>query len=78
MSHAPQTKPPCQSEHSKINDKCIADVVMKGGSGILIGSVLTLCFTRPRTYPIWMGLGFGLGLAYDCCQARWNASTTKD
>ncbi|XP_068147620.1 MICOS complex subunit Mic10 [Drosophila tropicalis] len=62
-----------KQEESVAADKCAADVLMKGGSGMLIGSVITLCFTRPRTYPIWLGLGFGIGLAYDCCQTRWKA-----
>ncbi|EDW74446.1 uncharacterized protein Dwil_GK19385 [Drosophila willistoni] len=62
-----------KQEESAATDKCLADVLMKGGSGMLIGSVITLCFSRPRTYPIWLGLGFGIGLAYDCCQTRWKA-----
>ncbi|XP_017045276.1 MICOS complex subunit MIC10 [Drosophila ficusphila] len=55
-----------------IMDKCLADFCLKGGSGLVIGGVFTLFFTRPQTYPIWLGLGFGMGMAYDCCQARWN------
>ncbi|XP_022223895.1 MICOS complex subunit Mic10 [Drosophila obscura] len=55
---------------SHTNDKCITDFVMKGGSGMIIGTVFTVFFTRPRTYPIWFGMGIGMGLAYDCCQRR--------
>ncbi|EDW32477.1 GL11664 [Drosophila persimilis] len=55
---------------SKTNDKCITDFLMKGASGLIIGTVFTVFFTRPRTYPIWLGLGVGMGLAYDCCQKR--------
>ncbi|XP_052838358.1 uncharacterized protein LOC128253746 [Drosophila gunungcola] len=69
-----QTKkePAVLSEDTITTDKCLADFCMKGGSGLIIGSVFTLFFTRPQTYPIWLGLGFGMGMAYDCCQARWS------
>ncbi|XP_033247600.1 MICOS complex subunit Mic10 [Drosophila miranda] len=55
---------------SKTNDKCITGILMKGASGLIIGTVFTVFFTQPRTYPIWLGLGVGMGLAYDCCQKR--------
>ncbi|XP_017005601.2 MICOS complex subunit MIC10 [Drosophila takahashii] len=79
MSHDPQ-KPakqpiresPVVTAETITTDKCLADFCLKGGSGLIIGSVFTLFFTRPQTYPIWLGLGFGMGMAYDCCQARWN------
>jgi len=79
MSHDPQKpdkqpkkEPPVVTAETITMDKCIADFCLKGGSGLIIGSVFTLFFTRPQTYPIWLGMGFGMGVAYDCCQARWN------
>ncbi|XP_034650041.1 MICOS complex subunit Mic10 [Drosophila subobscura] len=51
-------------------DKCITDFVMKGASGMIIGTLFTVLYTRPRTYPIWLCMGIGMGLAYDCCQNR--------
>ncbi|KAH8253457.1 hypothetical protein KR032_005570 [Drosophila birchii] len=75
----PSKERPCvkrevQSEETILKDKCMADFCLKGGSGLIIGGVITLFFTRPQTYPMWLGLGFGCGMAYDCCQARWNRS----
>ncbi|EDW92480.1 MICOS complex subunit Mic10 [Drosophila yakuba] len=79
MTHEPQkvVKPavketPAVSEETRTTDKCLADFCMKGGSGLIVGCAFTLFFTRPQTYPIWLGLGIGMGVAYDCCQSRWN------
>ncbi|XP_017070150.1 MICOS complex subunit Mic10 [Drosophila eugracilis] len=79
MSHGPDkpekqatTETPALTKDTITTDKCLADFCLKGGSGLIIGSVFTLFFTRPQTYPIWLGLGVGMGIAYDCCQDRWN------
>lgn len=66
-------EPVVRSRESITQDKCITDFCLKGGSGLLIGGVVTLFFTRPHTYPLWLGLGVGMGVAYDCCNARWRA-----
>ncbi|KAH8400997.1 hypothetical protein KR009_002347, partial [Drosophila setifemur] len=65
-------EPVLRTEESITTDKCLADFCLKGGSGLLIGSVFTIFFTRPQTYPLWLGLGVGLGMAYDSCQCRLN------
>ncbi|KAF7992696.1 hypothetical protein HCN44_005040 [Aphidius gifuensis] len=54
-------------------DHCFADAVIKLGGGIVVGSVVSLLFFR-RRWPIVVGGGFGLGMAFSNCENEINAT----
>nr|BAN20475.1 unkown protein [Riptortus pedestris] len=49
-------------------DKCIADGVIKLGGGIAVGAISSLILFKRRSWPIILGSGFGIGLAYGHCE----------
>ncbi|XP_051962169.1 MICOS complex subunit MIC10 [Xyrauchen texanus] len=49
-------------------DRCLADCVVKVGTGLGIGIVFSVVFFKRRTLPIAFGTGLGLGMAYSNCQ----------
>lgn len=54
-------------------DRCYSDALFKMGGGVLIGTVFSLLFVRKR-WPIVIGGGFGLGMAYSNCEKELNAA----
>ncbi|XP_030758858.1 MICOS complex subunit Mic10-like [Sitophilus oryzae] len=55
-------------------DKCLSDSVIKFGGGIVLGSVFSLLFFKRKRWPILMGGGFGIGMAYANCEKDLNAT----
>ncbi|KAL1492093.1 hypothetical protein ABEB36_012586 [Hypothenemus hampei] len=55
-------------------DKCVSDAVIKFGGGIVLGSVFSLLFFKRKRWPILMGGGFGVGMAYSNCEKDLNAT----
>ncbi|KAF7285727.1 MICOS complex subunit Mic10-like [Rhynchophorus ferrugineus] len=55
-------------------DKCLSDSVIKFGGGIVLGSVFSLLFFKRKRWPILMGGGFGVGMAYSNCEKDLNAT----
>lgn len=55
-------------------DKCISDGILKFGGGLALGSVFSLLFFKRRRWPIIMGGGFGIGMAYSNCEKDLNAT----
>ncbi|XP_017266739.1 MICOS complex subunit MIC10 [Kryptolebias marmoratus] len=49
-------------------DRCLADGVIKIGTGLGLGIVFSVLFFKRRTWPISLGSGAGLGMAYANCQ----------
>lgn len=43
------------------------------GGGILLGSVFSLLFFKKRKWPIILGGGFGIGMAYSNCERDINS-----
>ncbi|KAM8830848.1 MICOS complex subunit MIC10 [Synchiropus picturatus] len=56
------------TELGKKWDRCLADSVVKIGTGLGIGIVFSVLFFKRRTWPITLGSGVGLGMAYANCQ----------
>lgn len=42
------------------------------GGGLALGSVFSLLFFKRRAWPIIMGSGFGIGVAYTNCERALN------
>lgn len=55
-------------------DRCISDSAIKFGGGIVIGAVFSLLFFKRKRWPILMGGGFGVGMAYANCEKDINAT----
>lgn len=49
-------------------DRCLANGIVKGGGGFIVGAVISLLFLRRRMWPILLGTGFGVGVAYKTCE----------
>ncbi|XP_073970500.1 MICOS complex subunit Mic10-like [Rhodnius prolixus] len=57
-----------EDELGKKWDRCIADTLLKFGGGILVGGVTSLILFKRRKWPVFIGAGFGVGLAYGNCE----------
>jgi MICOS complex subunit MIC10 len=55
-------------------DKSNAPLLSFAGGGLLIGSVLSLVVFKRRSWPILMGGGFGIGVAYTNCEKSLNGN----
>ncbi|KAG8178793.1 hypothetical protein JTE90_024655 [Oedothorax gibbosus] len=49
-------------------DYCLADTAIKIGSGLAVGSVLSLIAFKRKKWPIVFGLGAGFGMGLANCQ----------
>lgn len=58
-------------------DRCFADALIKLSCGAVIGGVVSLFFFRRRKWPLIIGAGFGLGMAYSECEREINAFTNR-
>ncbi|KAF5325176.1 hypothetical protein D9619_009901 [Psilocybe cf. subviscida] len=53
-------------------DRCLADLLVKGGIGFGAGVVASVILFRRRTWPIALSTGFGAGAAYADCDRSFN------
>ncbi|XP_064383847.1 MICOS complex subunit Mic10-like isoform X1 [Halichondria panicea] len=49
-------------------DRCIADAIVKTGTGFGLGLAFSLLLFKRRPWPVALGSGFGLGYASSNCQ----------
>jgi len=53
-------------------DLCVSNAIVKTGIGFSAGVVLSVLLLRRRTWPVWLGTGFGLGAGYTDCERSFN------
>ncbi len=58
----------------KTFDDCLANFMVKGGLGLISGITLSLFFKR-KMVPIAGCTGFGLGVAQNQCQTKFDGIT---
>lgn len=68
-------KDPEDSYRKKL-DMCITDAIIKGGGGILLGSLASVLIVK-RRWPITTGLGIGMGISFANCQYALNNRTNS-
>lgn len=49
-------------------DKCAYDLLVKVGGGLAVGGVGSLILFKRKAWPLLVGSGFGIGLAYGNCE----------
>eukprot|EP00099_Drosophila_melanogaster_P000344 NP_001015402.3 uncharacterized protein Dmel_CG41128 [Drosophila melanogaster] len=54
-------------------DHCVSDVLIKGCGGVIIGSAVSFLILKRRAWPVWLGAGFGMGIAYRTCEKDLNS-----
>ncbi|XP_044754570.1 MICOS complex subunit Mic10-like [Coccinella septempunctata] len=65
-----------EDEIGKKWDRCITDGLLKFSSGLLIGGLFSVLFFKKKRWPLLMGSGFGVGMAYSNCEKDLNATVT--
>uniref|UniRef100_H2YG91 MICOS complex subunit MIC10 n=1 Tax=Ciona savignyi TaxID=51511 RepID=H2YG91_CIOSA len=66
-----------ENKYGENLDKCIVDMGIKTGSGVLVGGLFSLLLKR-RAWPITLGAGIGIGMSLTTCQNRFqNSPGTK-
>ncbi|EAT46271.1 AAEL002526-PA [Aedes aegypti] len=63
-----------EDQYGKKIDRCLTDTLIKFGGGLALGTVFSLLFFKRRAWPIIMGSGFGVGVAYTNCERSLNSS----
>lgn len=70
MSEQAQTKQQTLAapiDKSILNDKwdlVLSNVLVKAGLGFGVGVAASVLFFKRRAFPVWLGVGFGLGRGY--------------
>ncbi|GAA6033159.1 hypothetical protein JCM8097_002974 [Rhodosporidiobolus ruineniae] len=71
---APATSAPARSEDilSAKTDLCLSNGIVKAGTGLAVGIVASALLFRRRPWPVFLGLGFGIGQGYSDCERVFN------
>ncbi|KAL1428485.1 hypothetical protein MTO96_002859 [Rhipicephalus appendiculatus] len=56
-------------------DKCVADTLIKVGTGFGVGALFSLLLFKRRAWPVIFGIGSGFGMGYNNCQHTFNEPT---
>ncbi|XP_054087761.1 MICOS complex subunit MIC10-like [Zeugodacus cucurbitae] len=53
-------------------DRCFTDALIKGSTGLLVGVSFSLLLLKRKTWPLLIGAGFGVGVAFKTCERHLN------
>ncbi|UZJ55939.1 hypothetical protein CBS101457_005259 [Exobasidium rhododendri] len=73
-STIPESGPKISSEDiiSQKTDLCISNAIVKTGIGFSSGVILSVLLFKRRSFPVWLGTGFGLGSGWTDCERSFN------
>ena len=57
-----------EREYGEKIDRCITDTLLKAGAGLIVGGVFSFALFKRRAWPVTLGTGIGLGIAYRNCE----------
>ncbi|KDE02324.1 hypothetical protein MVLG_07107 [Microbotryum lychnidis-dioicae p1A1 Lamole] len=63
---------PSENVLSAKSDICVSNAIVKAGIGFGAGVVCSAILFRRRPWPVFVGLGFGLGQGYSDCERVFN------
>lgn len=66
-SYSGNTQLSTSIDRSLLNDKwdiVLSNMLMKVGMGFGVGVIASVIFFKRRTFPVWLGIGFGVGRGY--------------
>ncbi|XP_049306291.1 MICOS complex subunit MIC10-like [Bactrocera dorsalis] len=53
-------------------DRCCTDVLIKGSTGLFVGVTFSLLMLKRKSWPLLIGSGFGVGVAFKTCEKHLN------
>ena len=73
----PQELVPSTASQNLLNDKwdvVLSNTLIKTGLGFGGGVLASILFFKRRAFPVWLGVGFGLGRGYAECDAIFRSN----
>ncbi|OJJ49935.1 hypothetical protein ASPZODRAFT_89586 [Penicilliopsis zonata CBS 506.65] len=52
-------------------DRAVSSMIIRSGLGVGFGVVFSVLLFKRRTWPVWVGLGFGAGRAWEEADASF-------
>lgn len=62
--HEPSVADSLRTLNNQVRAKIVSDSIKKGLIGAATGAAFSFTIFRRKLAPIWLGMGFGLGMAY--------------
>ncbi|KAH8820031.1 hypothetical protein F5884DRAFT_762624 [Xylogone sp. PMI_703] len=59
-------------------DRCLSSMIIRSSLGVSFGIVFSVLLFKRRTWPAWVGLGFGAGRAYEECNNSFLRSAKEN
>lgn len=56
----------------------MSNAVVKGAVGLGVGIVASVVLFKRRSFPVWTGLGFGIGQAYAECDHNMRFGSSRN
>lgn len=56
-------------------DRCFKDALVKTSGGLFAGILVSTLILKRPIWPLWLGMGFGLGSAYAECEKKIQSLT---
>ncbi|KAF7186317.1 MICOS complex subunit mic10 [Pseudocercospora fuligena] len=56
-------------------DHCLSTLLIRSGLGASFGVIFSVLLFKRRAFPVWAGLGFGAGRAWEECDSSFKRAT---
>ncbi|EMF17630.1 DUF543-domain-containing protein [Sphaerulina musiva SO2202] len=56
-------------------DHCLSTLLIRSGLGASFGVIFSVLLFKRRAWPVWAGLGFGAGRAWEECDSSFKRAT---